>query len=345
MSKLLSLTAVAIICAFITHAQTNTFPGNVGIGTTSPTNRLHIKGDGSNPAWINFDKSSSSEEAGLVFKRAGNILFYLYNDDATGSEGLKIQASGLNGEGDPAPRLHIPYTNKDLYLVQSGGNVGIGTANPRGVLDVATNGDVYLSNTPNGGSAQSTYLSGHIFLAPYAGSEISYLQARRLDNSGTTSLRLRTFNTASLVDAMHIAGNGNVGIGTVTPQAKLAVNGDIFSRKVKVTLSGWPDYVFEPTYKLPTLHEVEAFIKQNKHLPDVPSEKEVREKGLDLGDNQAVLLRKIEEQMLYIIDQQKQLEQLKAENQELKKLAIEMEQIKSMLNKLVQANSIKEESK
>lgn len=302
-------------------AQTNSFPptGNVGVGTTAPVNRLHIKGDASNAAWIALEKSASTEEAGIAFKKAGNFLFYLYSDDASGSEGLKMQAAGLSGEGDGAPRLHIPYTTKNIYLAESGGNVGIGTANPRGVLDVATNGDVYLSSTPNGGSAQSTFLSGHVFLAPYANSEVSYLQARRKDNSGTTSLRLRTYNAGSLVEAMHIAGNGNVGIGTITPQAKLAVNGDIFSRKVKVTQTGWPDYVFAPTYRLPTLQEVEAFIKEHKHLPDVPSAKEVETNGLDLGDNQAVLLKKIEEQMLYILELNKELRSLRQEIEELKK--------------------------
>jgi hypothetical protein len=123
------------------------------------------------------------------------------------------------------------------------------------------------------------------------------------------------------IEAMRITSTGNIGIGTATPQAKLAVNGDVFAKKVKVTATGWPawpDYVFGDGYKLPSLAELEAFIKKNKHLPDVPSAKEVEANGLDLGDNQAILLKKIEELTLYVIEQQKQIEQMRKELEELK---------------------------
>jgi hypothetical protein len=105
-------------------------------------------------------------------------------------------------------------------------------------------------------------------------------------------------------------GNGNVGIGTTSTQGyKLAVNGDAIFTKVKVkSYSTWPDYVFTPTYKLPSLNEVEALIIQYKHLPDVPSAQEVEKNGLDLGENQAVLLKKIEELTLYVIQLQKEIE-------------------------------------
>jgi hypothetical protein len=94
-------------------------------------------------------------------------------------------------------------------------------------------------------------------------------------------------------------------------QYKLAVNGNAIFTRVKVREStSWPDYVFEQTYKLPSLKLVEAFIKQHKHLPEVPSAEEVKKEGIDLGDNQAVLLKKIEELTLYIIDQNKKIEKL-----------------------------------
>lgn len=102
--------------------------------------------------------------------------------------------------------------------------------------------------------------------------------------------------------------NGNVGIGTSNPGSyKLAVEGTIGARKVKVTTASWADYVFEKDYHLPSLAEVEKYIQQHKHLPDVPSAIEVEKNGLDLGDNQAVLLKKIEELTLYAIDQNKQI--------------------------------------
>jgi len=111
----------------------------------------------------------------------------------------------------------------DGLLIQ--GNTGIGTASPRGVFDVFTDGNIYLSNSTTSGTAQSLFLPGHIFIAPYNGSNISYLQARRSDNSGTTEFQFRTYNAGSLNEAVRINGLGNVGIGTTNPGFKLDVNG------------------------------------------------------------------------------------------------------------------------
>ena len=108
--------------------------------------------------------------------------------------------------------------------------------------------------------------------------------------------------------------NGNVGIGTATPGIyKLAVEGTIGARKVRVTQLAWADYVFEPTYQLLSLQQVEAFIKRYKHLPEVPSAKEVEENGIDIGENQTILLKKIEELTLYMIEQNKKLGTLQKE--------------------------------
>lgn len=119
--------------------------------------------------------------------------------------------------------------------------------------------------------------------------------------------RLGTTITPSMV----IANNKNVGIGVENPTYKLAVDGTIGARRVKVTQEQWADYVFHPDYKLPSLTTVEQFINDNKHLPDIPSEKEVKEKGIDLGEINKLYLQKIEELTLYIIDLQKQVNVLK----------------------------------
>lgn len=112
-------------------------------------------------------------------------------------------------------------------------------------------------------------------------------------------------------DDIVIDAAGNVGIGTLNPQAKLAVKGDVFAQKVKVTLSGWSDFVFDPSYKLPSLYEMEKFIRTNRHLPGIPTEAEVKEKGIDVGEMNKLLLQKIEEQMLYIIELRKEVDALK----------------------------------
>jgi hypothetical protein len=100
---------------------------------------------------------------------------------------------------------------------------------------------------------------------------------------------------------------------------RLAVEGIIYSKKVKVTQTAWADYVFHPGYKLPTLKEVEQFIEKNKHLPGVPTAAEVEKSGLDLGENQATLLKKVEELTLYMIELNKKVEKLSEENEALKK--------------------------
>lgn len=101
---------------------------------------------------------------------------------------------------------------------------------------------------------------------------------------------------------------GNVGIGTSSPQTALAVEGEIRANKVRVMndISG-ADFVFEPDYDLPTLPEVEQFIKTNKHLPEIPSAKEMQQKGLDLAEMNIKLLQKVEELTLYVIEQEKRL--------------------------------------
>ena len=110
---------------------------------------------------------------------------------------------------------------------------------------------------------------------------------------------------------MTIANNNNVGIGTTNPAHKLSVNGTIQSKEVIVE-TGWADYVFDENYKLPSLGEVEKFIQHNNHLPNMPSAKEVEEKGLHLGDTQRRMMEKIEELTLYVIELQKEIEKLKA---------------------------------
>lgn len=101
--------------------------------------------------------------------------------------------------------------------------------------------------------------------------------------------------------------SGNVGIGTESPQSKLAVNGTITAKQMTVTQNGWPDYVFDPSYVLPSLDTIKSFVSYHHRLPGVPSAEEIEKKGLDLGDMQKKQMQKIEELTLYAIDQDKEL--------------------------------------
>jgi hypothetical protein len=99
---------------------------------------------------------------------------------------------------------------------------------------------------------------------------------------------------------------GNVGIGTITTGIhKLAVEGSIGAREIKVQATGWADFVFKKEYDLPTLTEVEKHIKKKGHLQNIPSAAEVKKDGFFLGEMDAKLLQKIEELTLYTIQQEK----------------------------------------
>jgi len=107
---------------------------------------------------------------------------------------------------------------------------------------------------------------------------------------------------------------GNVGIGTTNPGSyRLAVEGKIGAREVNVTTAAWSDYVFDENYPLQSLGDVENFIKENKHLPSIPSEAEVLKNGQNLGEMNMLLLKKIEELTLYVIESKKEINELRFE--------------------------------
>ena len=111
--------------------------------------------------------------------------------------------------------------------------------------------------------------------------------------------------------------NGNMGIGNTAPDAKLSVTGQVHATEVKVTTTvPGPDYVFDQSYDLRALSDVKSFIDQNKHLPEVPSAAEMAKNGIQLGEMNMLLLKKIEELTLYVLQQQKQIDEL---NQAIKK--------------------------
>lgn len=129
---------------------------------------------------------------------------------------------------------------------------------------------------------------------------------------------LLDFNYGSNKNLLTIQHQGFVGLGVANPKNRLEVNGTIRSKEVKIEATGWSDFVFDKDYKLPSLTEVENHIKEHKHLPDVPSEAEVMENGINVAEMQAKLLQKIEELTLYVIDQQKEIKELKEELKTLK---------------------------
>ncbi len=111
---------------------------------------------------------------------------------------------------------------------------------------------------------------------------------------------------------MVVGADGKVGIGTETFGAeRLAVNGNIRAKEVKVEATGWPDFVFQKDYKIISLADLARYINKNKHLPGIPSAEDVEKNGIELGEMNKLLLKKIEELTLHMINQQKEIDELK----------------------------------
>ena len=251
--------------------------GNVGVGITAPIGKFQVYG-GNAYLW------------GLNLGYGTNPAVITTDDN---SKSLSLQIN-----------------NTEYARLQNNGNFGIGTSTPTEKLSVSgniqLNGKIYWDWTdrtieqvlqPDGVSRvmrfrNSMYVSDE---NPNGGFDFA-------DPGGTSVMRIV---------------NGNVSVGTADSKGyRFAVNGDAIFTKVKVKAYPWADYVFQKNYLLRPLSEVEQFIQQYQHLPDMPSAAEVEMDGLDLAGNQALLLKKVEELTLYVIELQKEVDALKKEKQQ-----------------------------
>ncbi len=288
------------------NAYTSAF---VGVGTTTPTDRLTIQAAGTPSVAILNANWAIGDEAVLRFRHGDGT------GDGAGNGAQSEMRSYLPGGGNSDLRF---YTTNNLSLNSVPGltltgqnNVGIGTTAPSARLEV--NG-VAFANSEGGGFIADAGGYKRVGFMKYGGLEGA------LTHNCTTLLRFGQVNVADISTAtqsnftaqMIIDTGGNVGIGTTNPTEKLAVNGRIRAKEVIVE-TNWSDFVFDPGYRLAPLSEVERHIKAHGTLPGVPSEAEVAKEGVSVGDMQARLLQKIEELTLHAIEQEKRLNEQRAQ--------------------------------
>lgn len=169
-------------------------------------------------------------------------------------------------------------------------------------------------------SNNSTYWANYNILATDIGSYMATAYSGWTYTEG--EMPTATTSQITVVNQQaDVVVDGKVGIGSPPlNDYKLAVNGAAIATSMKVKLqANWPDFVFLKNYKLPTLAEVKTYIDKNKHLPDMPSASEVNANGLDLGEMNRLLLKKVEELTLYLIEKDDNEKQLKKEFVQMKK--------------------------
>jgi hypothetical protein len=221
-------------------------------------------------------------------------------------------------------------------MITGDGNVGIGTLNPESKLHLQ-DGSVFIKTLRAGSNSEYPLISGTQAVNGTSGHAGIYLYEDGSGGFGQASglVFKVSANDASPATALLIKANGNIGIGTDAPREKFSVNGNIRAREIKVEATNWPDYVFDEGYKIGTLEELESYIKANKHLPEMPSAKEITANGLELGEMVRLQQQKIEELTLHLIDKDKAIKKVEVENTQLKfKQAEQDTVIKRMIERM-----------
>ncbi len=236
--------------------------------------------------------------------------------------------------------------NESIFLSEPNYFVGIGTVNPEQRLHIE-NGSILIRGNTNwfpgltinndvgrsvlnlrGTTSDSNYSSSQIIFEDLTNGKIWNILNSSTNTftvvnhlNGTNYLSPLKIEFGAPNNSLYIKSNGNVGLGVLPNEHRLAVAGSIISEEVIVKLQAdWPDYVFDDDYKLSDLDDLENFILKNHHLEGIPSASEINKNGINIADIQIKLLQKIEELTLYIIKQDKNIKNLTSKLEELTKI-------------------------
>jgi hypothetical protein len=336
------LTLTASILALSSYAQNTSWTtnGNIGIGITSPAATLHVLSGGTN---LN---TTSQYSGNLVIEgksgpgrssTAGSSLEFAVPANLDGSnpwgQGRIMTVAGNTTNSDATGKMIFGtrrmfdklgvgsslWNYGDDLVIDGAGQVGVGITMPKARFHVSGRVLIQGANIDSRFSEGNdlSYLrnSGQMLIGcnrSAGGGETDFISNQ---GSGVTGgFSFYNYNNSGVTShLMSIQANGSVGIGTdITNGYKLAVKGNVIATSIKVQLMDvWPDYVFESNYKRMSLPELEKYVKSEKHLPEIPSAQVLTEGGIDLGEMNGKLLKKIEELTLYLIEQNKQIELLK----------------------------------
>lgn len=303
--------------------------GNMSLGGTTPQARLHVTGNALVTSNVGSPTSAAYIRGNNGYSGVTTPDYTWWGNDQTGLFHPAANVIGFTNGGAETMRIH------------SNGFVGIGTAasNPPLAKLHVDNGLVRVTGSnPSGGPM--VVLGGNSVTAPNGEWGMEY-DASVAGKEGLNFWKPFGSTGTSGNNYLFLSNSGRVGINTNDPIAQLTVNGKtligdpavvgintlgtyllyvqhgILTEKLRVSVvnSGtWADYVFDENYKMKSLKEVDSFIKKNKHLPEVPSASEVEKNGVDMVEMDATLLKKIEELTLYIIAQDKRIEDLEKRN-------------------------------
>ncbi len=235
-----------------------------------------------------------------------------YRTGNTQSSGTVYNILGFTN----ATPIQFCTNNMNRMYIGANGMIGINTTAPLQKLHVL-DGNILISRSVSDelGSTNGSIYFGDVVDAnePFGKWGIEYVSSAD-EGYGLNFWRPWFVGQGGGNNYLFLADSGNVGIGTKSPEEKLDVVGGIHAHSIRVSTGRgeWPDYVFGEEYKLMDLKELESYVNANKHLPGVLSAKEVDEQGsVDLGEMNAILLEKVEELTRYVIDLQKQIDEMK----------------------------------